>query len=112
MVGVGHTVAFPQSASFEAFNRKGNAKSHGSTTSNGNRPKLSEKGVLTPNNCVVALVDHQDQMLFGQAISIARESSTTPWHSGKAARVFDVPMVLTTVETKSFSGHLWPQLRA
>jgi hypothetical protein len=34
-------------------------------TSNGNRPKLSEKGLLTPDNCVVALIDHQPQMLFG-----------------------------------------------
>src|SRR4029078_4994932 len=25
---------------------------------------------------------------------------------------FDVPLVLTTVETKSFSGNTWPQLRA
>ena len=31
---------------------------------------------------------------------------------GKAARVFDVPVILTTVETKSFSGNMWPQLRA
>src|SRR5260370_21593380 len=30
----------------------------------------------------------------------------------KAARVFDVTVVLTTVETKSFSGNLWPQIRA
>jgi DNA-binding NtrC family response regulator len=27
--------------------------------------KLSEKGLLTPDNCVVALIDHQPQMLFG-----------------------------------------------
>ena len=32
-------------------------------TSHGNRPKLSEKGLLTPDNCVVALIDHQPQML-------------------------------------------------
>ena len=54
-----------------------------SYSSNGNRPTLSEKGLLTPDNCVVALIDHQDQMLFAQAISIARESSTTPWPSEK-----------------------------
>jgi len=36
-----------------------------SYSSNGNRPKLSEKGLLTPDNCVVALIDHQGQMLFG-----------------------------------------------
>ncbi len=31
---------------------------------------------------------------------------------GKAARIFDVPVVLSTVETKSFSGNIWPQVQA
>jgi nicotinamidase-related amidase len=30
----------------------------------------------------------------------------------KATKVFGVPMVLTTVETKSFSGNMWPQIHA
>src|SRR5207249_4508477 len=30
----------------------------------------------------------------------------------KAVRIFDVPIVLSTVETKSFSGNLWPQIKA
>jgi nicotinamidase-related amidase len=30
----------------------------------------------------------------------------------KAAKVFDVPVVLSTVETKSFSGNIWPQIQA
>ena len=30
----------------------------------------------------------------------------------KAARVFDVPVVLSTVETKGFSGNMWPQIQA
>jgi len=47
-----------------------------------------------------------------QAISTAKESSNNTVALGKAARVFDVPVVLTTVETKSFSGNMWPQLRA
>ncbi len=29
--------------------------------------KRSEKGLLTPDNCVVALIDHQPQMLFGSS---------------------------------------------
>ena len=29
------------------------------------RPTLSEKGLLTPDNCVVAIIDLQPQMLFG-----------------------------------------------
>ena len=76
------------------------------------RTKRSEKGLLTPDNCVVALIDHQPQMMFGVA-GVDRESIISHTVAlGKAARVFDVPVVLTTVETKSFSGNLWPQIRA
>ena len=32
---------------------------------NDQRPKLSEKGLLTPDNCTVALIDLQPKMLFG-----------------------------------------------
>jgi len=35
--------------------------------------KRSEKGLLTPDNCVVALIDYQPQMLFG-VTSIDRQS--------------------------------------
>ena len=76
------------------------------------RTKRSEKGLLTPDNCVIALIDHQPQMMFGVA-GVDRQSIINNTVAlGKAARVFDVPVVLTTVETKSFSGNLWPQIRA
>src|SRR3984957_5427522 len=76
------------------------------------RPKLSEKGLLTPDNCVVALIDHQGQMLFGTSNFDRQGIINNTVAFGKAARVFDVPVVLTTVETKSFSGNMWPQLQA
>src|SRR5216684_6454562 len=72
----------------------------------------SEKGLLTPDNCVVALIDHQPQMLFGTSNFDRQSIINNTVALGKAARVFDVPVVLTTVETKSFSGNLWPQIRA
>ena len=76
------------------------------------RTKRSEKGLLTPDNCVITLIDHQPQMMFGVA-GVDRESIINHTVAlGKAARVFEVPVVLTTVETKSFSGNLWPQIRA
>jgi nicotinamidase-related amidase len=81
-------------------------------SSNGNRPKLSEKGLLTPDNCVVALVDHQPQMLFGVTNFDRQGIINNTVALSKAARVFDLPVVLTTVETKSFSGNLWPQIQA
>src|SRR5260221_642010 len=83
-----------------------------SAGSNGNRPKLSEKGLLTPDNCVVTLIDHQPQMLFGTSNFDRQSIINSAVALGKAARVFEVPVVLTTVETKSFSGNIWPQVRA
>src|SRR6202047_3457565 len=83
-----------------------------SYSSNGNRPKLSEKGLLTPDNCVVAFIDHQPQMLFGTANFDRQSIINNTVALAKATRIFDVPVVLTTVETKSFSGNMWPQLKA
>jgi nicotinamidase-related amidase len=76
------------------------------------RAKRSEKGLLTPDNCVVALIDHQPQMLFGVSNFDRQTIINNTVALSKAARVFDVPVVLTTVETKSFSGNLWPQIKA
>lgn len=76
------------------------------------RPKLSEKGLLTPDNCVVTFIDHQPQMLFGVANFDRQTIINTTVALAKATRVFEVPVVLSTVETKSFSGNLWPQLQA
>src|SRR6202041_1748557 len=83
-----------------------------SYSSNGSHPKLSEKGLLTPDNCVVALINHQPQMLFGTSNFDRQTIINNTVAFAKASRVFDVPVVLTTVETKSFSGNMWPQLRA
>ena len=76
------------------------------------RPALSEKGLLTPDNCVVTLIDLQPQMLFGVANFDRQAVINNNVALAKAARVFDVPVVLSSVETKSFSGNTWPQLLA
>jgi nicotinamidase-related amidase len=79
---------------------------------NRNRPKLSEKGLLTPDNCVVALIDHQPQMLFGVSNFDRQGIINNVVALSKSVRVFDLPVVLSTVTTKSFSGNLWPQIQA
>ena len=76
------------------------------------RTKRSEKGLLTPENSVVAIIDLQPQMLFGVANFDRQTIINNNVVLAKAARVFDVPVVLSTVETKSFSGHMWPQIQA
>src|SRR5207247_11205352 len=83
-----------------------------STQSSGSRHKLSEKGLLTPDNCVVALIDHQPQMLFGVSNFDRQTIINNTVALAKATQVFDVPVVLRTVETKSFSGNIWPQIKA
>lgn len=76
------------------------------------RPTLSEKGLLTPDNCVVAMIDLQPQMLFGVCNFDRQLVINNNLILAKAARVFGVPVVLSTVESAGFSGHTWPQLLA
>lgn len=79
---------------------------------NSGRAKRSEKGLLTPDNCVVAVIDLQPQMLFGVANFDRQMIINNNVALLKAAKVFEIPVVLSTVETKSFSGNMWPQIQA
>jgi len=79
--------------------------------SNG-RAKRSEKGLLTPDNCIVTIIDLQPQMIFGVSNFDRQTVINNNLIFSKAARVFDVPVVLSTVETKAFSGYIWPQIQA
>jgi nicotinamidase-related amidase len=76
------------------------------------RPRLSEKGLLTPDNCVATFIDLQPQMLFGVSNFDRQSIINNNVALAKAARLFGVPVVLSTVETKSFSGNMWPQMQA
>ena len=74
--------------------------------------KRSEKGLLTPDNCVVAMIDLQPQMLFGVSSHDRQTIINNNVALAKAARVFGVPIILSSVETKGFSGNTWPQVLA
>ena len=74
--------------------------------------KRTEKGLLTPDNCVVTLIDLQPQMLFGVSSHDRQTIINNNVAVSKATRVFDVPVVLSTVEVESFSGRMWPQIEA
>ena len=68
--------------------------------------------LLTPDNSVFLFIDHQPQMFFGTG-SIDRVSIINATVGlAKAAKVFNVPVVLTTVAADTFSGHLLPPLAA
>jgi len=71
-----------------------------SYSSNGNRPKLSEKGLLTPDTCVVAFIDHQPQIALWISNFDRQTIINNTVALAKASRVFDVPVVLTTVRNE------------
>src|SRR5690606_13024319 len=72
-------------------------------------PKLE---VLTPDNCQLIFIDQQPQMAFGvQSIDLQTLKNNVVGLA-KAARIFSIPTVITTVETQSFSGYTYPELLA
>ncbi|MGC4949357.1 hydrolase [Streptomyces sp. DT224] len=68
--------------------------------------------LLTPDNCAVLFVDHQPQMFFGTGSGDRTAIINSTLGLAKAAKVFDVPVVLSTVAAESFSGPIMPQLAA
>lgn len=71
---------------------------------------MNKLELLNPQNSAVIFIDFQPQMTFGVA-SIDRQALfNNVLLLAKAAKIFNVPTILTTVETKSFSGNMWPQL--
>jgi nicotinamidase-related amidase len=70
-------------------------------------PKLE---VLTPTNCQLIFIDQQPQMAFGVQ-SIDRQAlKNNVVGLAKAAKAFNIPTTITTVETMSFSGPTYPEL--
>lgn len=68
------------------------------------------EALLTPDNCVFLFIDHQPQMFFGVGSGDRSSIINSTVGLAKAAKAFDVPVVLTTVAAESFSGHLLPPL--
>lgn len=70
-------------------------------------PKLE---VLTPSNCQLIFIDQQPQMAFGVQSMDRQALKNNTVALAKAAKAFNIPTIITTVETESFSGHTYPEL--
>jgi nicotinamidase-related amidase len=70
-------------------------------------PKLE---VLTPTNCQLIFIDQQPQMAFGVQSMDRQALKNNTVALAKAAKVFNIPTTITTVETEAFSGHTYPEL--
>jgi nicotinamidase-related amidase len=69
------------------------------------------KGLLSPNNHALIMIDHQSQMAFAtksiDAVLLLNNAAMV----AKAAAGFGVPTVLTTVAEKTFSGPIFDEVR-
>lgn len=63
--------------------------------------------LLTPQNSMLLLIDHQPQMAFASHSIDVQLLINNVTGLAKSAKIFDVPVVLTTVAAKSFSGPLF-----
>ena len=70
-------------------------------------PKLE---VLTPQNSQLIIIDHQPQMAFGVQSMDRQAMKNNVIGLAKAAKIFNVPTTITTVESESFSGFTYPEL--
>lgn len=74
---------------------------------------MATKGMntmLTPANCALALIDYQPAMFAGVQSHDRTAIVQNVQIIGKAARLFKVPTILSTVAAKSFSGAMIPEV--
>jgi len=70
-------------------------------------PKLQ---VLTPQNSQLLFIDQQPQMAFGVQSIDRQVLKNNTVALAKAAKIFNIPTIITTVESTSFSGYTYPEL--
>ncbi|MFZ6048986.1 hydrolase [Pseudomonas sp. CR3202] len=71
---------------------------------------MSIRELLNPTNSTLILIDHQPQMAFGVQSIDRQQLKNNTVALAKSAKIFNVPTILTSVETESFSGFIWPEL--
>ncbi|QHI99628.1 isochorismatase family protein [Xylophilus rhododendri] len=68
--------------------------------------------LLTPDNCALVLIDQQAGLAFGVQSMDKQALLNNSVALARTARVFGIPVVISTSATKVYSGPLMPALRA
>ena len=68
--------------------------------------------LLTAQNSILLLIDHQPQMAFGVQSHDRALILNNTVGLAKGAKVFTVPAILTTVAARSFSGPIFIEIQA
>lgn len=69
------------------------------------------KVLLDPDDCVMLIIDEQPQMFFGVESTSRATIMNNVVGLAKAAKIFQVPLVLSTIEADTFSGQLYSALQ-
>lgn len=67
--------------------------------------------LLNPTNCTLLLIDYQPEMVFAVASIDGATLINNAVGLAKAAKLFNVPTIMTTIAAKSFSGPVLEQLQ-
>ncbi|KQL44007.1 chloroperoxidase [Brevibacillus choshinensis] len=70
-----------------------------------------KRDLLTADNSAIILVDHQPQMLFGVQSADRQTIINNTVGLAKTAKVFNAPIILTTVAAETFSGPIHPHIQ-
>src|SRR5439155_25593592 len=65
--------------------------------------------LYTPADSAIVFIDQQPQMTFGMASGDRATMINNVTLLARVAKEFNVPAVLTAVETERFSCYIWPQ---
>ena len=66
--------------------------------------------ILTQKNSILLMIDYQPQMIFGISNIDRQTLKNNAIGLAKSAQLFNVPTIITAVESESFSGYVMPEL--
>lgn len=70
------------------------------------------ESLFAPEECCLALIDYQPQMLFAVQSHDRQAVISNVVGLAKAAKAFNIPTVLTTIGSKGFAGPVFSELQA
>jgi nicotinamidase-related amidase len=73
--------------------------------------KKYQKSLIDPSEFALCLIDHQPQMFFGVGSTHRECVMNSVVGLAKAAKIFKVPTILTTVSKDTFSGAIYSKIQ-
>lgn len=76
-----------------------------------NDPANASAELLNPTNHILLMIDHESQMAFAVESQPIEELRNNTGLVAATSRLYEIPIVITTVAERSFSGPIFPEIR-